>query len=337
MVKNKYLETSGYDSNNKSIEDVLKQEYDNILYGEYWRGVLFVEKNGLYGVISISGDEIVPCKYAEYSDARHEWADMGFATEKTKVITPEQKILAEQRLALEQAKIEEEKKQSKQEDMETVDNLKKLLGESNEDLVIPPELEDYRQAWQKKIKYIYGGAKENIVKAAEKFKVNVETESDGSRLIKFELWWKKWKILDSKLDKHTNQNDNYISHFSCNSITNIEKDYVTMKWMRWDDIDNWENKELADYVREKQQEWLHIPSEKEMWWLLAELGEKINSDELEDQIAMLMYLTGMDWLYWLSMRNSISRPRLECFDSTRDFVGYCEDGSQASLCMIACE
>ena len=64
--------------------------------------------------------------------------------------------------------------------------------------------------------------------------------------------------------------------------------------MQLDNVDDWENKKLADYVKEKQKELLHIPSENEMKKLLAELGKQINSDELSDQIAMLMYLTGMD-------------------------------------------
>lgn len=206
-----------------------------------------------------------------------------------------------------------------------------------EDLEISEDLKDYRQAWQEKIKYIDGGVKENIVKAAEKIKVNVEIESDWSRLIEFKLWEKKWKILDSKLNSHTNQSDAYVNHVNYDSVTNIKKDYVKLRWMGWDKVDDWDNEELAAYVKEKQQEWLHIPSENEMKKLLAELGKEINSDELSHQIAMLMYLTGMDWRYWLSMRNSDSRSLLICLDFDRYF--YCHDfaNDYASLCMIACE
>lgn len=310
MVKNKYLETSGYDSSNKSIEDVLKQEYDNILYGEYWRGVLFVEKNGLYGVISISGDEIVPCKYAEYSDARHEWADMGFATEKTKVITPEQKILAEQRLALEQAKIEEEKKQSKQEDMETVDNLKKSLNESDENWEIPRDLKEYRKKREERI-HLLGNrtAKEQIIQTCNKIPMKVKTESDGSRLIEFAIWWKTRKILIPNLVAHSDFTER--RHESDPYCVENRFNVVLLRSMLWDDIEGWTNQELKEFVKQKEGEWLHIPSENEMKELLAELWKQADLYD-RDTIAMLMYLTGMNWTYRLTAKDSNSRYRLVC-------------------------
>lgn len=208
----------------------------------------------------------------------------------------------------------------------------------SENWEIPQDLKDYRQAWQEKIKNIISDVKEKITKAAEKIKVNVETEDDWSRLIEFELWWKKWKILDSKLNSHTNQGADYVHHADYyDSITNIKKDYVRFRWMKWDNVDNWKNKELANYVKEKQWEWLHIPSENEMKKLLAELGKEINSDELSYQVAMLMYLTGMDWRYWLSMRDSSARSALVCGDANRVFSCNDNGNHNASLCMIACE
>ena len=143
--------------------------------------------------------------------------------------------------------------------------------------------------------------------------------------------------MDSKLDKHTNQSDDYVSHVDIDLFINVKKDYVRLRWMRWDNVDDWENKKLADYVKEKQKEWLHIPSENEMKKLLAELGKQINSDELSDQIAMLMYLTGMAWRYWLSMRGSDARSSLRCNNNRRKFYDYNDGHCFASLCMIACE
>lgn len=59
-------------------------QYDRVLYGEVARGVLFVEKDGLYGVTDKDYNEIIPCKFREYSDAYHEWEETGFAMEPVK-------------------------------------------------------------------------------------------------------------------------------------------------------------------------------------------------------------------------------------------------------------
>ncbi len=59
-------------------------QYDKVLYGEVARGVLFVEKDGLYGVTDEDYNEIIPCKFREYSDAYHEWEETNFAMEPVK-------------------------------------------------------------------------------------------------------------------------------------------------------------------------------------------------------------------------------------------------------------
>lgn len=56
-------------------------QYDRVLYGEVARGVLFVEKDGLYGVTDKDYNEIIPCRFKNYSDAYHEWKEIGFAGE----------------------------------------------------------------------------------------------------------------------------------------------------------------------------------------------------------------------------------------------------------------
>ncbi len=68
------------------------EQYDRVLYSEFGRGVLFVEKDGKYGVVDKVGKVIIPCKYKEYSDAWHEWADIGFASEPA-IMTEEQKAI----------------------------------------------------------------------------------------------------------------------------------------------------------------------------------------------------------------------------------------------------
>lgn len=204
---------------------------------------------------------------------------------------------------------------------------------------IPQELKDFREAWKERIIGIDNKSKEKIIKAAEKIPVKVETESDGSRLIEFKLWWKRWKILDPKLNSHSD--DEYKYSLNRDSIKHID-DTVKLWWMRWDDVEEWNNEKLKEYVKEKQWEWLHIAKIEEMRDFLAELWEKADLDGLDDQIAMLMYLTGMDWRYWLSMWDDkkswsqVSRSELYCDDFDRYFhYGY-RVNYDASLCMIAC-
>ena len=205
---------------------------------------------------------------------------------------------------------------------------------------ISEELENYREAWKDKIKNIDDESKEKIIKAAENIKVNEKIDSDGSRLIEFKVWWKKWKILDPILNNHTD--DEYRWAGSYSSINEITRNEVKLWWMKWDDVDNWQNKKLAKYVKQKQREWLHIAKIEEMKDLLGKLWAEAGLDKEDDQIAMLMYLTGMYWRYRLSMWDNKSsnsqgdsRSGLICCADSRLFAYFNYDGINASLCMIA--
>lgn len=74
--------------------DDIHMKYDNVLYGESGRGVLIVEKNGMYGVTDKNGNEIIPCEFKEYSDVYHEWEEMGFPKEP--VVMTEERLAAQQ-------------------------------------------------------------------------------------------------------------------------------------------------------------------------------------------------------------------------------------------------
>ena len=203
------------------------------------------------------------------------------------------------------------------------------------------KLEKYREAWREKIK-ISDESKEKIIKAAKNINVNIETDEEGSRLIEFEIWWKEWKILDPILNNHTD--DDYRYGDSYDAINEITRAEVELIWMMWDNVDNWENKELAEYVKQKEREWLHIAKIEEMKDLLEELWDAAYLNDEGDQIALLMYLTGMDWFYRLSMwddesSNSweSSRSCLDCSDEedNRNLCCYDGDEDSANLCMIA--
>lgn len=224
---------------------------------------------------------------------------------------------------------------------------------------------DFRKTWKKGIdfywvrkeeirkinKNIDNELKEKIVTAANKISVNLEKDKDGSRLIKFKLWAKNYTILDVKIEKHTN---NYYKYDYC-------WDEVVLWWMKSYDVNRWENKELKAYVKEKQREWFHMPKKEEIQLLLKELWKEadINTEYKvrrrgrptptkispeSNQIAMLMYLTGMDWKYWLDREktrsgNRVSRDYLHFAfgDKCREF-GYWDCAfNPAKIWMISCD
>lgn len=198
-------------------------------------------------------------------------------------------------------------------------------------------LEDFHKKWKERIYNIGNESKEKIIKTAENIPVKVEAESDGSRLIEFELWNKTYKILNPNLNNYTYEIFRDTSNY--NSITHINHTCVKLWWMRWNNVDQWDNKKLADYVKQKEKQWLHIPKREEMEILLSELWKKAGLDTEEDQIAMLMYLTWMDWCYRLSMWDGRieSRSVLECYDIYRSLWCSRHVLTNANLCMIACE
>lgn len=191
---------------------------------------------------------------------------------------------------------------------------------------IPPELRKSREEWKEHINNISEESKKKIIEAAEKISVKVETEPDGSRLIEFTLWKNTYQILDIKLIK-THSDFAY-----CGGYYGI--DTVLWCWMEWDDVNQRENKKLAEYVQAKEEQWLHIAKIEEMKGILSKLWEQAKLGNEKDQIAMLMYLTWMDWWYWLSMWDDKKYFILRCCYSIRRFDnGYgCSD---VSLFLIA--
>lgn len=232
-------------------------------------------------------------------------------------LTPEEK-----REVLDEVKMEVKRRKLKK----LQDMVDKAIASEQE---IPDDLKNYREEWKKNIKNIDEESKQKIIEAAEKIIINVETDSDGSRLIKFKVWWKKWTILDPKLSKNNDERN----------------DTVQLLWITWDNTYDRKNKRLAKYVRQKQEEWLHIPKIEEMKDLLGKLWDEAGLDSKSNQIAMLMYLTGMHWHYRLSMwdnersinNQDISRSRLTCKNDVRGLYWDKNIGYDANLCMMSCE
>ncbi len=104
--------------------------------------------------------------------------------------------------------------------------------------------------------------------------------------------------------------------------------------MWWDNVDEWENQKLKEYVKRKQSEWLHLATEKEMKTLFQELWKYLNLRDEADKIAAFMYLTGMDWWYFLSKKDGWS---YICCAVGRRRIFDCNENSSGKICMMACE
>ena len=213
---------------------------------------------------------------------------------------------------------------------------KTKLGEVLEILDIPQWLKDYREARENNIRNLDEG-KKKIIEAVKKIELKAKEEKDWSRLIEFRIWNRWHKILDVNLENHTDENYKYSEpnyEYSGRDITGKYYAGVTFPWMVWD-VNDWENKELQWYVKQKMKEWLHLWSEYEMneeilWELWCETGLKAEGD----LIAMLMYLTGMEWWYRWSMLGKNKRSILKCSAYNRWF-NFMIDNYHAGLCMVA--
>lgn len=166
---------------------------------------------------------------------------------------------------------------------------------------IPQELQYYREAWERNINVIGKiglGNMKKIKAAVDSLPVSVNKQTDWSMMIEFTIWDKKYKILNSNLSKYTDEH--YKSSYLCN-ITLEEKSDVKWIWMRWDDVDKRENEKLKTYVKKQQSKWFHIVEVEEMLSILNELWRYAKLTEPRAEVAMLMYLTGMEWNYKLNV------------------------------------
>lgn len=133
------------------------------------------------------------------------------------------------------------------------------------------ELKDFRKKWWRDLKSyedieLYGNLKNEIIKKLNKIPLNIKIDSDGNKLIEFKLWNKAYKLLDVQNMKHSDDKYRWRP-----ALPWMARDEIELWWMRWDDVDEWENQKLKEYVKGKEAEWLHMPKIEEMRSLLEEL------------------------------------------------------------------
>ena len=224
-----------------------------------------------------------------------------------------------------QAKKEQEERERKEEERKAREVLQ--------------EIKDFRKTWEEKIEKMDDETKNKIIEVTNRIAPKIKIEPDWSRRIEMTIRWREYKILDVNAKTHTD--DEYGVSYSYGWV---EKDEVNLWWMIWDNVDNRTNQRLKEYVKKKESEKFHIPKIEEMRKFLNELWKEAEIVKEEDQIAMLMYLTGMYGRYWLSMwdRNKSdpqvnSRSILKCSDSARGFGCNAVDYQYGKLCMFAYE
>ena len=214
---------------------------------------------------------------------------------------------------------------------------------------IPVGLQYYRMGWKEKIKScgstplkkkdLDNDVKEKIVNSVSKIPVVISENPNNYRVIELMIWDDTYKILDPSFSWDF-MDDNYSETYSYSIYSNFYKDWYHFlnKWVWWNDIEQWENKKLKEFVKDREKEWFHIPSKEEIKDLLHKLWDIAGLDNEEDEMAMLMYLTWMKWKYRLSMwnnsKNEEVHDQLSCFDEGRSFKSRPKNSWVGNLLMI---
>ena len=170
----------------------------------------------------------------------------------------------------------ESRKEKEKEEKKMISKTKKML-------------DSYREKWEQYIN-ISSKLKQKIIKSSENIPVKIEDNRDWSRMITIQLSWKIYQILLVQ-STYSNSDDEY----------NDDEWGFDEEWMKWDNIDWWENGKLKRYVKKKMKDWLYVPTRGELKDMLKELWRQAGFDRIDAEIAMLMYLTGMDGDYFISM------------------------------------
>ena len=156
---------------------------------------------------------------------------------------------------------------------------------------------------RKKLQENYSSrAIEHLTWLVEIIPVKTRIEYDGSRLIEFKLNWKKYKILDINLSKHSDPE----YQGSCYSWFGQGE---LKSWIRTRNIDERKDEKLKQYVKKKQLEWFIIPSKDVIEKLFRELWDI--SDYCQWH-RIFMYLVGIYWECWIDKIDS---------DGDRRYVG----------------
>ena len=203
-----------------------------------------------------------------------------------------------------------------------------------------------RERWEKsRVSDEFKIKMKNVV---NRIPLRTSMEKDWSRLIEFTLKWKKYRRLDVNVKANSDdgikvENDAYSYSGSWRADYGVgDVKTVFLGWIEWDNVDNWKNKKLKEYVKAKQSEWFYIPKIEQMQNVLKELWEETGIEEEKDQMKMLAYLVGVVWEYWLSMRDGKDdgfehRNIMKFYPKCAFFTRLCGSPNSAQFFLMSCE
>lgn len=207
---------------------------------------------------------------------------------------------------------------------------------------LPERLSEYRSLREQRIRWVSPESKEKIKNAAENIKCEVEMYDNWARRVHLKFW-KHW-CTDLYFTEYLLDPEKVLWDYSENEpnpITWGESINVNLAWIEWPDPDNWEDYKVRNYYQRRT-----MPTNEWMRSVLNILWNYAGLHEERDQIALMMYLTGMEWKYWLAEGESVDllsfsseegkrlhlredhRTYIACDSSARGFWDYFyEDGN----------
>lgn len=160
------------------------------------------------------------------------------------------------------------------------------------------KLKKQRERREKEMNFLAVDVKKRIIETSKKIPMEVN-KVDWNTVFEISLWWKKYSIMDVNLNRHAG------AYVEKRPLYKQHKRHGEIEWHEINANLNEKNLEFDEYLKSQEEKWFFMPSEDLIRSILWRLWEKANLDNESDEIAMLMYLIGIEWEYWLkSVENS---------------------------------
>lgn len=180
----------------------------------------------------------------------------------------------------------------KQDDKQiSTSSLKKSFEKQITNLFIIPKLRKQREKRKKQMNFMDDEIKKKIIKTSEKIPMDIK-KMDWNTVFEISLWWKKYSIMNVNLNRHAGWyvEERWISH----------KRHGEIVFHEINNNPNEKNLKFDKYLKSQEEIWFFMPSEDSVRDILWELWKQAGLDNEKNEIAMLMYLIGIEWNYWLT-------------------------------------
>ena len=164
---------------------------------------------------------------------------------------------------------------------------------------IDEELLKYRKSFVKR--YYKEKNIEKIINVADSIDYKREIDVEWGKITTIKIWDKIYELMEPNLTNYTDGEFKSLISSCYDNVSGFRRVEVQLDWMRWENPELWANKKLSNYIKEKSSQWFSIPSVEVFHELLDDLWEETWLERFQDKLLLLMYLTWLDWEYWLSM------------------------------------